>query len=113
MKLSLTPFCYSDYPLLGRFPTPPSTNLVSEHENRYLKNNEKREKKGYREDGVFHPAYLNSVSRYIWISSQRLEEEGENAVAGEVGEGGEFEGVVAAGEFEGTRVGAVAAEGGE
>src|SRR5712664_1148802 len=40
-----------------------------------------------------------------------FEEEGEHAVAGDVGEGGEFEGVVAAGEFEGARVGAVAAEG--
>ncbi len=40
-----------------------------------------------------------------------LEEEGEHAVAGEVGEGGEFEGVVAAGEFEGAGVGAVATEG--
>ena len=38
-----------------------------------------------------------------------LEEEGEHAVAGDVGEGGEFEGVVAAGELEGAGVGAVAA----
>src|SRR5258707_15270477 len=45
------------------------------------------------------------------FSSQGFEEEGEHAVAGEVGEGGEFEGVVAAGEFEGAGVGAVAAEG--
>ena len=40
-----------------------------------------------------------------------LQEEGEHAVAGDVREGGEFEGVVAAGEFEGARVGAVAAKG--
>jgi hypothetical protein len=40
-----------------------------------------------------------------------LEEEGEHAVAGDVGEGGEFQGVVAAGEFEGAGVGTVAAEG--
>src|SRR5258708_10324104 len=40
-----------------------------------------------------------------------FEEEGEHAVAGDVGEGAEFEGVVAAGEFEGAGVGAVAAEG--
>src|SRR5713101_8688195 len=43
--------------------------------------------------------------------SEGLEEEGEHAVAGDVGEGGEFEGVVAAGKFEGAGVGAVAAEG--
>src|SRR6266700_160812 len=43
--------------------------------------------------------------------SEGLEEEGEHAVAGEVGEGGKFEGVVAAGEFEGAGVGAVVAEG--
>ncbi len=40
-----------------------------------------------------------------------FEEEGEHAVAGDVGEGGEFERIMAAGEFEGARVGAVAAEG--
>ena len=40
-----------------------------------------------------------------------FEEEGEHAVASDVGEGGEFEGVMAAGEFEGAGVGAVAAEG--
>src|SRR5258708_26072733 len=40
-----------------------------------------------------------------------LEEEGEHAVAGDVGEGGEFEGVVATGEFEGAGVGSVTAEG--
>src|SRR6266851_3072611 len=40
-----------------------------------------------------------------------LEEEGEHAVAGDVGKGSEFEGVVAAGEFEGAGVGTVAAEG--
>ena len=40
-----------------------------------------------------------------------LQEEGEHAVAGDVGKGGEFEGVVAASEFEGARVSAVAAEG--
>src|SRR5713101_8810416 len=43
--------------------------------------------------------------------SEGLEEEGEHAVAGDVGEGGEFEGVVAAGEFEGAGVGSVAAKG--
>ena len=42
---------------------------------------------------------------------QRLQEESEHAVAGDVGEGGEFEGVVATGEFEGTGVCTVAAEG--
>ena len=42
---------------------------------------------------------------------QGFEEEGEHAVAGDVREGGEFERVVAAGEFEGAGVGAVAAEG--
>ena len=40
-----------------------------------------------------------------------LQEEGEHAVSGEVGEGGEFERVVAAGKFEGVGVGSVAAEG--
>ena len=40
-----------------------------------------------------------------------FEEEGEHAVAGDVGEGGEFERIVAAGEFEGAGVGAVATEG--
>jgi hypothetical protein len=40
-----------------------------------------------------------------------LKEEGEHAVAGDVGEGGELEGVVAAGEFEGAGIGAVAAKG--
>src|SRR5436309_12083707 len=40
-----------------------------------------------------------------------FEEEGEHAIAGDVGEGGEFEGVVAAGKFEGARVGAVVAKG--
>lgn len=43
-----------------------------------------------------------------WSSGEGGAEEGKHAVAGEVGEGGEFEGVVAAGEFEGARVGAVA-----
>jgi hypothetical protein len=41
-------------------------------------------------------------------SGEGFEEEREHAVAGDVGEGGEFEGVVAAGEFEGAGVGAVA-----
>jgi len=45
------------------------------------------------------------------LLGEGLEEEGEHAVAGDVGEGGEFEGVVAAGEFEGAGVGTVAAEG--
>src|SRR5713101_2957502 len=40
-----------------------------------------------------------------------FEEEGKHAVAGDVAEGGEFEGVVAAGELEGAGIGAVAAEG--
>src|SRR6266851_4361816 len=40
-----------------------------------------------------------------------LEEEGEHAIARDVGERGEFEGVVAAGEFEGAGVGSVAAKG--
>src|SRR6266568_3374238 len=43
--------------------------------------------------------------------SEGLEEESEHAVAGDVGEGDEFEGVVAAGKFEGAGVGAVATEG--
>ena len=42
---------------------------------------------------------------------QGFEEEGEHAVAGDVGEGGEFEGVVAAGELERAWFSAVAAEG--
>ena len=42
---------------------------------------------------------------------QGFEEEGEHAVAGDVGEGGEFEGVVAAGELEGAWFGTVAAQG--
>jgi hypothetical protein len=37
-------------------------------------------------------------------------EEGKHAVAGDVGEGGKFEGVVAAGEFDGLRMGTVTAE---
>ncbi len=40
-----------------------------------------------------------------------FKEKGEHAVAGDVGEGGEFEGVVAAGELEGAGIGAVAAKG--
>jgi hypothetical protein len=43
--------------------------------------------------------------------SEGLEEEGEHAVTGDIGKGGEFEGVVAAGEFEGAGIGPVAAEG--
>jgi hypothetical protein len=43
--------------------------------------------------------------------SEGFEEKREHAVAGDVGERGEFEGVVAAGEFEGAGIGAVAAEG--
>src|SRR5260370_6648107 len=40
-----------------------------------------------------------------------FEEEGKHAVTGEVGEGGECEGIVATGEFEGTGIRTVAAEG--
>src|SRR6266571_4939505 len=40
-----------------------------------------------------------------------FEEEGQHAVAGDVGEGGEFEGVMAAGELEGAWLCAVATEG--
>ena len=45
------------------------------------------------------------------LLGEGLEEEGEHAVARDVGERGEFEGVVAAVEFEGAGIGAVAAEG--
>jgi hypothetical protein len=45
------------------------------------------------------------------LLGEGLEEESEHAVAGDVREGGEFEGVVAAGEFEGEGVGTVTAEG--
>src|SRR5258708_26031820 len=50
-------------------------------------------------------------SRELWSLSEGLREEGEHAVAGDVGAGGEFEGEVAAGEFDGAGVGTVAAEG--
>jgi hypothetical protein len=52
------------------------------------------------------------VSTYFGGSglSKGFQEEGEHAIASDVGEGGEFEGVVAAGEFEGAGVGTVAAE---
>src|SRR6266851_9754331 len=43
-------------------------------------------------------------------SSEGFEEEGEHAVAGDVAEGGKFKRVVAAGEFQGAGIGAVAAE---
>jgi hypothetical protein len=45
------------------------------------------------------------------LLGEGLEEESEHAVAGDVREGGEFEGVVAAGEFEGEGVDTVTAEG--
>src|SRR5580693_976568 len=45
------------------------------------------------------------------MSGKALQEESQHAVAGNVGEGGEFKGVVAAGEFEGSWIGTVAAEG--
>ena len=45
------------------------------------------------------------------LLGEGIEEEGEHAVAGDVREGAEFEGVVATGEFESAGVGAVAAEG--
>jgi hypothetical protein len=55
-------------------------------------------------------ASLASASHQL---SEGGAEEGEHAVAGDVREGGDFEGVVAAVEFQGAGVGAMAAQGGE
>ena len=46
-----------------------------------------------------------------WLLGKGGAEEGEHAVAGDVAEGGEFEGIVAAGEFEGAGIGTVGVEG--
>jgi hypothetical protein len=60
---------------------------------------------------VCDPRSLSQAARARRILGKGFEEEGEHAVAGDVGERGEFEGIVAAGEFEDAGVGAVAAEG--